>query len=79
MQTTKHFKRFYFLFVTKTHLEAFMFVLEVKNNYNINTHVIMLKGFFYFSNNVVRRTAKLFSVSDEFRRLCTNMNVYTSP
>ena len=28
------------------------------------------------SNNVVRYMSKLFSVSDEFRRLCTNVDMY---
>ena len=35
------------------------------------TLIFINKGF-YASNNVVRCMAKLFSVSDEFRHLCTN-------
>jgi len=38
--------------------------------------LIFIKKGFYSSNNVVRCMAKLFSVSVEFRRLCTNVDMY---
>jgi len=38
--------------------------------------LIFIKKVFYSSDNVVRYMAKLFSVSDEFRCLCTNMDMY---
>ena len=42
----------------------------------ITLTLVFIKKGFYSSNNVVRYMAKLFSVSDEFRRLCTNVDMY---
>ena len=37
--------------------------------------LVFIKRGFYSSNNVVRCMAKLFSISDEFRLLCTKVGI----
>ena len=49
---------------------------KISRHLRTSLTLIFIRKGFYSSNNVVRCMAKLFSVSDEFRRLCTNVNMY---